>query len=39
VQDLDRLAKFKRRTLDPEAIWVCEQLELAWEALRGQTMP
>jgi hypothetical protein len=21
----------------PEAIWVCEQLELAWEALRGQT--
>jgi hypothetical protein len=33
-QDLDRLATFKRRTLDPEAVWVCQQLELAWYALR-----
>jgi ParB family chromosome partitioning protein len=38
MQDLDRLATFKRRTLDPEAIWLCEQLELAWQALRGQTI-
>jgi ParB/RepB/Spo0J family partition protein len=38
MQDLDRLATFKRRTLDPEAVWVCEQLELAWHALRGQTI-
>ena len=37
MQDLDRLATFKRRTLDPESIWICEQLELAWQALRGQT--
>jgi hypothetical protein len=37
MQDLDRLATFKRRTLDPEAIWICDQLELAWQALRGQT--
>jgi hypothetical protein len=37
MQDLDRLATFKRRTLDPEAIWICEQLELAWQALRGHT--
>jgi hypothetical protein len=38
MQDLDRLATFKRRTLDSEAIWICEQLELAWQALRGQTI-
>jgi len=35
MQDLDRLAKFKRRTVDPDAIWVCEQLESAWSALPG----
>ena len=38
MQDLDRLATFKRRTLDSEAIWICEQLELAWQALRRQTI-
>jgi hypothetical protein len=38
MQDLDRLATFKRQTLDSEAIWICEQLELAWQALRGQTI-
>jgi hypothetical protein len=27
MQDLDRLATFKRRTIDSEAIWICEQLE------------
>jgi hypothetical protein len=36
MQDFDRLAKFKRRTVDREAIWVCEQLELAWCALRDR---
>jgi hypothetical protein len=36
MQDFDRLAKFKRRTVDPEAVWVCEQLELAWSALRDR---
>jgi hypothetical protein len=35
MQDLDRLVKFKRRTVDPDAIWVCEQLESAWSALPG----
>ena len=35
-QDIDRLAKFKRRTVDREAVWVCEQLELAWCALLGE---
>jgi hypothetical protein len=34
IQDLDRLATFKGRAIDPEAVWVCEQLELAWCALR-----
>jgi hypothetical protein len=34
MQDFDRLAKFKRRTVDREAVWVAEQLELAWCALR-----
>jgi ParB-like chromosome segregation protein Spo0J len=34
IQNLDRLATFKGRTIDPEAVWVCEQLELAWCALR-----
>jgi hypothetical protein len=34
MQDFDRLAKFKRRTVDREALWVAEQLELAWCALR-----
>jgi ParB-like chromosome segregation protein Spo0J len=34
MQDFDRLAKFKRRIVDREAVWVCEQLELAWRALR-----
>jgi hypothetical protein len=38
MQDHDRLATFKRRTLDSEAIWICEQLELAWQALRRQTI-
>jgi hypothetical protein len=38
MQDIDRLAKFKRRTVDREAVWVCEQLELAWQALRRQTI-
>jgi len=38
MQDFDRLATFKRRTLDSEAIWICEQLELAWQALRRQTI-
>jgi hypothetical protein len=38
MQGLDRLATFKRRTLDSEAIWICEQLELAWQALRRQTI-
>jgi len=38
MQDLDRLATFKRRTLDSEAIWICGQLELAWQALRRQTI-
>jgi hypothetical protein len=38
IQDIDRLAKFKRRTVDREAVWVCEQLELAWQALRRQTI-
>jgi hypothetical protein len=40
IQDLDRLATFKRRSLDPEAVWVCEQLGLAWCALRdrGRTL-
>jgi hypothetical protein len=36
MQDLDRLAKFKRNTLNPEALWVCEQLDLAWRALRDR---
>jgi hypothetical protein len=39
VHDRERLARFKRLMVQPEAIWVWEQLELAWEALRGQTMP
>ena len=39
LHDRERLARFKRLMVHPEAIWVCEQLELAWEALRGQTMP
>jgi hypothetical protein len=39
MPDFDRLAKFKRRIVEREAVWVCEQLELAWGALRGQTMP
>ena len=30
MQDFDRLAKFKRRIVEREAVWVCEQLELAW---------
>jgi hypothetical protein len=34
MQDFDRLAKFKRRIVDSEAVWVCEQLGLAWSALR-----
>ena len=38
MQGLDRLATFKRRTLYSEAIWICEQLELAWQALRRQTI-
>jgi hypothetical protein len=36
MQDFDRLAKFKRRTVEREAVWVCEQLELAWCALRDR---
>jgi hypothetical protein len=39
MQDIDRLAKFKRRTVDREAVWVCEQLELAWSALRDRGRP
>jgi hypothetical protein len=39
MQDFDRLAKFKRRTVDSEAVWVCEQLELAWSALRDRGQP
>jgi hypothetical protein len=40
MQDFDRLAKFKRRAVDSEAVWVVEQLELAWCALRdrGRTL-
>jgi hypothetical protein len=38
VHDRERLARFKRLMVHPEAIWVCEHLELAWEALRGQTI-
>jgi ParB-like chromosome segregation protein Spo0J len=38
IQNLDRLARFKGRTIDPEAVWVCEQLELGWHALRSQTL-
>jgi ParB family chromosome partitioning protein len=34
IQDLDRLATFRGRSIDPDAVWVCEQLELAWCALR-----
>jgi ParB-like chromosome segregation protein Spo0J len=36
MQDFDRLAKFKRRTVDREVLWVAEQLELAWCALRDR---
>jgi hypothetical protein len=36
MQDFDRLAKFKRRAVDSEAVWVVEQLELAWCALRDR---
>jgi hypothetical protein len=36
MPDFDRLAKFKRRIVEREAVWVCEQLELAWSALRDR---
>jgi hypothetical protein len=36
TEDFDRLAKFKRRAVDREAVWVAEQLELAWCALRDR---
>jgi hypothetical protein len=36
MQDFDRLAKFKRRTVDRDAVWVAEQLELSWCALRDR---
>jgi hypothetical protein len=36
MRDFDRLAKFKRRIVEREAVWVCEQLELAWCALRDR---
>jgi hypothetical protein len=39
MPDFDRLAKFKRRTVDREAVWVCEQLQLAWSALRDRGRP
>jgi len=39
MPDFDRLAKFKRRTVDPEAVWICEQLELAWSALHDRGRP
>jgi hypothetical protein len=39
MQDFDRLAKFKRRIVDREAVWVCEQLELAWSDLRDRGRP
>jgi ParB-like chromosome segregation protein Spo0J len=35
VHDRERLARFKRLMVHPEAIWVCEQLEEAWCAPRG----
>jgi len=30
MPDFDRLAAFKRRTLDAEGVWVAAELEKAW---------
>jgi hypothetical protein len=36
MPDFNRLAKFKRRIVEREAVWVCEQLELAGSALHDR---